>query len=40
LEPREQIAHAIFAMDVAAIDCADPVVGCVDGPDPDSGAAK
>jgi nucleoside 2-deoxyribosyltransferase len=40
LEPREQIAHAIFAMDVAAIDWADMVVACMDGPDPDSGTAR
>ena len=38
-EPREQAARAIFAMDVAAIDWADMVVACMDGPDPDSGTA-
>jgi nucleoside 2-deoxyribosyltransferase len=38
-EPREQTARAIFEMDVAAIDRADMVVACMDGPDPDSGTA-
>jgi nucleoside 2-deoxyribosyltransferase len=39
LEPREQTAQAIFAMDVAAIDRAAMVVGCMDGRDPDRGTA-
>jgi nucleoside 2-deoxyribosyltransferase len=38
-EPRDQTARAIFEMDVAAIDWADMVVACMDGPDPDSGTA-
>jgi nucleoside 2-deoxyribosyltransferase len=38
-EPRSQTAKAIFQMDVAAIDWADMIVACVDGPDPDSGTA-
>jgi nucleoside 2-deoxyribosyltransferase len=38
-EPRRNTAHAIFAMDVAALDAADVVVACMDGPDPDSGTA-
>jgi nucleoside 2-deoxyribosyltransferase len=38
-EPREHTARAIFTMDVAAIDWADMVVACMDGPDPDSGTA-
>jgi nucleoside 2-deoxyribosyltransferase len=38
-EPRESTARAIFEMDVAAIDWADMVVACMDGPDPDSGTA-
>ena len=38
-EPRSNTAKAIFDMDVAAIDWADMVVACMDGPDPDSGTA-
>ena len=42
-EPRkkkgEGLAAAILRMDVAAIDAADMVVACMDGPDPDSGTA-
>ena len=38
-EPRTKTARAIFDMDVAAIDQADIVVACMDGPDPDSGTA-
>jgi nucleoside 2-deoxyribosyltransferase len=38
-EPRSNTAGAIFAMDVAALDWADMVVACMDGPDPDSGTA-
>jgi nucleoside 2-deoxyribosyltransferase len=38
-EPRSDTAHAIFAMDVEALDWADMVVACMDGPDPDSGTA-
>jgi nucleoside 2-deoxyribosyltransferase len=38
-EPRDKTARAIFDMDVAAIDWADMVVACMDGPDPDSGTA-
>ena len=38
-EPRDKTSRAIFAMDVAAIDWADMVVACMDGPDPDSGTA-
>jgi len=38
-EPRRDTARAIFAMDVKALDWADIVVACVDGPDPDSGTA-
>ena len=38
-EPRSNTAQAIFAMDVEAIDRADMVVACMDGPDPDSGTA-
>ena len=38
-EPRDKTARAIFKMDVAAIDWADMVVACMDGPDPDSGTA-
>jgi nucleoside 2-deoxyribosyltransferase len=38
-EPRSQTARAIFRMDVAALDWADTVVACMDGPDPDSGTA-
>jgi nucleoside 2-deoxyribosyltransferase len=38
-EPRRKTAKAIFQMDVEAIDWADLVVACMDGPDPDSGTA-
>jgi nucleoside 2-deoxyribosyltransferase len=38
-EPRSQTAKSIFEMDVAAVDWADMVVACMDGPDPDSGTA-
>ena len=38
-EPRAKTARAIFEMDVAAIDRADMIVACMDGPDPDSGTA-
>ena len=42
-EPRrkkgEAAAKAIFRMDVEALDRADMVVACMDGPDPDSGTA-
>jgi nucleoside 2-deoxyribosyltransferase len=38
-EPRTKTARAIFDMDVAAIDQADMVIACMDGPDPDSGTA-
>jgi nucleoside 2-deoxyribosyltransferase len=38
-EPRNKTAGAIFQMDVEAIDWADMVVACMDGPDPDSGTA-
>jgi nucleoside 2-deoxyribosyltransferase len=38
-EPRRKTAKAIFKMDVEAIDWADLVVACMDGPDPDSGTA-
>jgi nucleoside 2-deoxyribosyltransferase len=38
-EPRRKTARAIFAMDVKALDWADLVVACMDGPDPDSGTA-
>jgi nucleoside 2-deoxyribosyltransferase len=42
-EPRrkkgEGKAKAIFRMDVAALDWADVIVACMDGPDPDSGTA-
>ncbi len=38
-EPRSKSARAIFRMDVKAIDQADMVVACMDGPDPDSGTA-
>jgi nucleoside 2-deoxyribosyltransferase len=38
-EPRDKTAAAIFAMDVEAIEWADMVVACMDGPDPDSGTA-
>ncbi len=38
-EPRSDTARAIFDMDVEAIDLADMIVACMDGPDPDSGTA-
>jgi len=38
-EPRRKTARAIFAMDLNALDWADVVVACMDGPDPDSGTA-
>ena len=38
-EPRSKTAKAIFDMDVEALDWADIVVACMDGPDPDSGTA-
>jgi nucleoside 2-deoxyribosyltransferase len=38
-EPRRKTAKAIFEMDVEALDAADIVVACMDGPDPDSGTA-
>jgi nucleoside 2-deoxyribosyltransferase len=38
-EPRRNTAKSIFDMDVAALDWADMVVACMDGPDPDSGTA-
>ena len=38
-EPRSKTATAIFAMDIEALDRADMVVACMDGPDPDSGTA-
>jgi len=38
-EPRRKTARAIFAMDLKALDWADMVVACMDGPDPDSGTA-
>jgi nucleoside 2-deoxyribosyltransferase len=38
-EPRRKTARAIFQMDVNALDAADMVVACMDGPDPDSGTA-
>ncbi len=38
-EPRRNTALAIFRMDVEALDWADMVVACMDGPDPDSGTA-
>lgn len=38
-EPRRHTARSIFRMDVAALDWADMVVACMDGPDPDSGTA-
>jgi nucleoside 2-deoxyribosyltransferase len=38
-EPRRNTARSIFEMDVAAIDGADMIVACMDGPDPDSGTA-
>jgi len=38
-EPRRNTARAIFAMDLEAIERADLIVACMDGPDPDSGTA-
>jgi nucleoside 2-deoxyribosyltransferase len=38
-EPRRNTAPAIFAMDVKALEWADMIVACMDGPDPDSGTA-
>jgi nucleoside 2-deoxyribosyltransferase len=38
-EPRTKTARAIFRMDVEALEAADMVVACLDGPDPDSGTA-
>jgi nucleoside 2-deoxyribosyltransferase len=38
-EPRSKTAKAIFHMDVQALDWADMIVACMDGPDPDSGTA-
>jgi len=38
-EPRRKSAKAIFQMDLAALDWADMIVACMDGPDPDSGTA-
>jgi nucleoside 2-deoxyribosyltransferase len=38
-EPRRHSARAIFQMDVAALEWADMIVACMDGPDPDSGTA-
>lgn len=38
-EPRRKTARAIFEMDVEALDWADIIVACMDGPDPDSGTA-
>src|SRR5580698_82473 len=38
-EPRRKTAKAIFRMDVEALDWADMVIACMDGPDPDSGTA-
>jgi nucleoside 2-deoxyribosyltransferase len=38
-EPRRKTARAIFEMDVKALEWADLVVACMDGPDPDSGTA-
>jgi nucleoside 2-deoxyribosyltransferase len=38
-EPRRNTARDIFRMDVEALDRADMVVACMDGPDPDSGTA-
>jgi nucleoside 2-deoxyribosyltransferase len=38
-ELRRNTARSIFRMDVAALDWADMVVACMDGPDPDSGTA-
>jgi nucleoside 2-deoxyribosyltransferase len=38
-EPRSDTARAIFEMDAKAIDWAEMIVACMDGPDPDSGTA-
>jgi nucleoside 2-deoxyribosyltransferase len=38
-EPRRKTAKAIFQLDVEAIDWADLIVACMDGPDPDSGTS-
>ena len=38
-EPRSNTAKAIFQMDVKALEWADLIVACMDGPDPDSGTA-
>jgi nucleoside 2-deoxyribosyltransferase len=38
-EPRRRTARSVFQMCVAALDQADLVVACMDGPDPDSGTA-
>jgi nucleoside 2-deoxyribosyltransferase len=38
-EPRRNTARAIFQMDVKALEWADMIVACMDGPDPDSGTA-
>ena len=38
-EPRRNTARAIFQMDLTALDAADMIVACMDGPDPDSGTA-
>ena len=38
-EPRRKTAKAIFQIDVEALDWADMVIACMDGPDPDSGTA-
>ena len=38
-EPRRKTAGAIFQTDVEALDWADMVIACMDGPDPDSGTA-
>lgn len=38
-EPRRSTAKGIFEMDVEALDRADMIIACMDGPDPDSGTA-
>lgn len=38
-EPRRKTAKAIFRTDVEALNWADVVIACMDGPDPDSGTA-
>jgi nucleoside 2-deoxyribosyltransferase len=38
-EPRNHTPAGIFQMDVEALDAADIVIACMDGPDPDSGTA-